>query len=260
MSEIETGGGAHIGRDVNPGNDYVGRDKTNVGDGSSMSRVDVNIPIPRRYADDPSDADILRGMQTAFADIKELKTALLGNPSNPRYQPGLVRTVEGLIDSVAGIVAEQRRAESDRADIRQSLSAQREDILAAQREALERQMDGTNTKLEFLMSRTTIISIALIVIAVLLVGGAVFVWTTREFSEVPAAGVQSPHRTAEETKSAEGEKADLPVAGDAYADTNDGDTVGGEAGAVGVAGFAWVFPEPFPIFGPDVPVENPAGE
>ena len=99
MSEERENWGTSVGRDVSAGGDFVGRDKTNVGDGSTgRDRYDIRNEIPRQ-----TDSDIMRDLQYAIRDIGEIKIAIQGDPYNRRGLPGLAQIVDALTDSLAAV-------------------------------------------------------------------------------------------------------------------------------------------------------------
>ena len=76
MGDINTGGGANVGKDVSAGNDYVGRDKHNVGDGAVYGS-NVNIHQNEQPIEDFTDRELLRKIllknMVAIYHIKPLK-------------------------------------------------------------------------------------------------------------------------------------------------------------------------------------------
>jgi hypothetical protein len=105
VGDINTGGGANVGKDVSAGNDYVGRDKHNVGDGAVYGS-NVNIHQNEQPIDDFTDRELLR----------KISIALLGDPYNRRGNPGLVDTVDELLDKFASLVS-ANAAQSVRLDV-----------------------------------------------------------------------------------------------------------------------------------------------
>ena len=97
MGDTHTGGGPNVGRDVNAGNDFVGRDKHNGGDGSSYgNRVDIHT-------------ESSGGKQNSIAeDVQVIKEALIGNP---------YRRTRGLLGDFETIVAAQEQAKAERKTI-----------------------------------------------------------------------------------------------------------------------------------------------
>lgn len=126
MADIKTGGGSNVGRDVETGNDYVGRDKFNVGDGAtsaaigSGNRVEIHTGA-RGERHGTSDADLIESLQRAIGDITEMKIALLGSPWNPRAEPGLVRIVNLILD-------EQQVARDERKSLGEEQAKLRADV------------------------------------------------------------------------------------------------------------------------------------
>ena len=112
MAETNTGGGPNVGRDVSAGGDYVGRDKHNVGDGAAYGNS-VSIHQSDRPLEDYSSAELL---QELVKQQGKMSIAMLGNQFNPRGEPGLVRTVDDLLDKFASLVA-ANAAQSMRLDV-----------------------------------------------------------------------------------------------------------------------------------------------
>lgn len=143
----ETGGGANVGGDVSAGGDFVGRDKFNVGDGAtsaaigSGNRVEINTG-GRGERHSASDSDLIDSLQRAITDIKEMKIALLGSPWNPRAEPGLVWTVNKVLD-------EQQVARDDR----QRLAREQVEIKKAQEKNYQKIKEEQEEKYQGMTSR-----------------------------------------------------------------------------------------------------------
>lgn len=101
MAETNTGGGANVGGDASAGRNLSGRDMTSVEVSGSASGIavgagnNVSIHHSDRPLDDFSDRELLR----------KISVALLGDPYNRRGNPGLVETVDELLDKFASLVA-----------------------------------------------------------------------------------------------------------------------------------------------------------
>lgn len=133
MADIKTGGGSNVGRDVETGNDYVGRDKFNVGDGAtsatigSGNRVEVHTGA-REERHGTSDADLIESLQRAIGDITEMKIALLGSPWNPRAEPGLVRTVNQILDEQQVARDERQKLANEQVAIKETQDRNYQDM------------------------------------------------------------------------------------------------------------------------------------
>lgn len=164
MAEIDTGGGAHIGRDASAGRDFAGRDSYH--EAPAGNRVDIHTGRPPSEFDNKSDSDAIR----------EMWIALLGDKWNSRNNPGLVRTVEDLSDRFASLLA-ANGAQSYRLDVaekeRASISENQRAIIASVREYRKDNDDrvaGLASRQAALMTMMWVMS------AVLLVEGAVLLF------------------------------------------------------------------------------------
>ena len=102
MSDVDTGGGAHVGGFASAGRDFTGRDSHK--DGFTGNRVEITQAQARQSADDFTNTELL---QRVWHEMGEVRMALLGDPYN-RGNPGLVDMVERLAEKQAHANGERR--------------------------------------------------------------------------------------------------------------------------------------------------------
>lgn len=174
MADTNTGGGANIGRDASAGGNLAGRDMTSAhveGNVSGMgvgsgNRVDIHTD--RSSAKGDTDSEILH----------DLRSAMLGDPFNRRNNPGLVSTVDELLDKVASLVAanaaqsyRQDKADQERALITSSQQTlvEMQERLKAESEDRFRALDGRQSSFE--SSQTAAMIIVWITLALVMAEG-----------------------------------------------------------------------------------------
>lgn len=109
MAQVDTGGGATVGRDANAGRDFVGRDS--VENGASSSRVDLH----------------LEGHREAYSDtqiLQNLQQAILGDPYNPS-RPGVLKSVIDLSVSIDEMLRWREGSDAMTADLRRDIDRHR---------------------------------------------------------------------------------------------------------------------------------------
>lgn len=121
-----------VGGNVTPGHDFTGRDKHNVGDGSSYgNRVEVHTDRDRHPSGD-TNAEILEA----------LRRAVIGDPYNPA-QPGILRSLADLTASMNALHDWRRTADVERTDLSRDMYAHKT--------RTEQRMETTDMRLATMM-------------------------------------------------------------------------------------------------------------
>lgn len=166
---------------------------------------------------------------------------------------------------------EPHRSESDRAILERIDRALRGDpynpkdkgllynfeVAMTLHQTAKEEREALSSKVTFLSNASLIQSIVLFVVVVVLVGILVYLglqW--QSISQPPAAAVQYPHSATVEGESAVDEDSNLPVGDNGDTGTDYRYSIGGKEWAIGVAGLAGMFGEPFSVFVPNPEVKQ----
>lgn len=128
--------------------------------------------------------------------------------------------------------------------------------LLADFSAMSSNIDTMGSRVSFLSASTAVIAIVLFVVVVIVSGIVIYLWPQRLVSEPPAASVEYPHKAAIDYKGGIGDYGVLPGNDDSQAEAGYRDADSGKEWAVGVAGLAGMFGEPFPVLVPNPEVEQ----